>query len=227
MKRISIIVPYRDRYEHFTKFVPHMHEFFKTNHSDIDYTINVIEQANLKQFNRGKLINVGFDLTKNKNDYFCFHDIDMLPLDKNCDYSYVQFPTHMATAAKQFNYRLPYNEYFGGVTMFNNSDFIKVNGFYNDYWGWGAEDDDLYKRCLLHGLQIQRRNGRYDSLAHKSNEFDETGKTNPDTLNNRKTFFSRNENLKEFCDQGLTTLKYDLIKKISYDEKVTVYKVNI
>lgn len=42
--------------------------------------------------------------------------------------------------------RLPYNEYFGGVSMFSHDQFLKINGFSNDYWGYGGEDDDSYLR---------------------------------------------------------------------------------
>ena len=45
-----------------------------------------------------------------------------------------------------FFLRLPYEELFGGVEMFSKDDFVLVNGFSNSFWGWGAEDDNLYKR---------------------------------------------------------------------------------
>lgn len=42
--------------------------------------------------------------------------------------------------------RLPYPQYFGGVVAVTPDQYRKMNGFSNQYWGWGREDDDLWKR---------------------------------------------------------------------------------
>ncbi len=43
-------------------------------------------------------------------------------------------------------FRLTYDTLFGGVEMFTKQHFEKINGFSNVFWGWGAEDDNLYQR---------------------------------------------------------------------------------
>ena len=42
--------------------------------------------------------------------------------------------------------RLPYWQYFGGVSAMSKEQFQKINGLPNSYWGWGGEDDDIYNR---------------------------------------------------------------------------------
>jgi len=49
------------------------------------------------------------------------------------------------------NYELKYEEYFGGAVIFSKEQVLKTNGYSNDYWDWGMEDDDLFWRCYLEG----------------------------------------------------------------------------
>jgi hypothetical protein len=119
----------------------------------INYQIFVIEQYDLKLFNRGRLLNIGYKIAISQGcDYICFHDVDMLP--EEADYSYPMKPTHLASNLSSYNYSVPYDEYFGGVTLFNKYDFELVNGYSNEYWGWGYEDDDLLNRCYYKKLPM-------------------------------------------------------------------------
>lgn len=36
--------------------------------------------------------------------------------------------------------------YIGGAVSFSEDDFKKINGFPNNFWGWGGEDDELSER---------------------------------------------------------------------------------
>ena len=138
--KLAIIVPYRKRPGHLRKFRESISEYLK----DIQYELIVVEQADDLPFNRGKLLNIGFKTAMRKLcDYVVFHDIDMLP--KDVDYSYSDVPLHLATNFTNSNREI-FNTYFGGVTMFPSPTFKRVNGFSNEYWGWGFEDDDLLMR---------------------------------------------------------------------------------
>ncbi|KAL6744139.1 hypothetical protein Aduo_017104 [Ancylostoma duodenale] len=76
----------------------------------------------------------------------------------------------MAVAVDRNNYTLHYAEMCGTSSMLSVDQFRKVNGFSNRYWGWGGEDDDLYKRVILAGYQVDRYNsstGRYTMIKHE------------------------------------------------------------
>ena len=166
MKKLCIVVPYRNREHHLKEFLPHIEMVLELQ--AIDYHILIVEQSEKKAFNRGKLLNVGFDHDSRhdeKTNYFCFHDVDMLPIES--DYTFCPVPTHLAAKAQQFGWKLPYNTYFGGVTLFDRESFEKVNGYANEYWGWGAEDDDMFNRCTYKKIQISRKNCTFRSLHHE------------------------------------------------------------
>lgn len=221
-EKLAIIVPYRDREDHLKKFIPAMEscDFL----DGIDYEILIVEQEEGKPFNRGKLLNVGA-IQCHTASYYCFHDVDMLPLIS--DYSYVSNPTHLAGEAEQFGFKLPYQGYFGGVTLFDKHSFIKVNGYSNDYWGWGAEDDDVMFRCVAREVKTSRKNGRYRSLSHERN-------ITQDLYNeNLRKFFGFKNGLnldtinQKIDSDGLTTLEYEVLEEKKISTKATLVKVRI
>lgn len=208
MSKLGIVVPYRDRPKHLEKFKG----FFKEHSINVDdYKIFIIEQHDNNYFNRAKLLNVGFDIAKDEDrhecEYFAFHDIDMLPLE--ADYGFPDKPTHIATKVEQFGWGMPYSEYFGGVTLFNKEDFLKINGYSNEYWGWGAEDDDIRLRCQREGLEIERRQSVFESLSHPMN-----GPSHGHYQNNvnRLNKFSNEDSYKDIYKQeGYSILDYQMI----------------
>jgi len=162
-RRLILLVPYRDRAENLAKFVLSLHAHL----AGLDHEIVVIEQAGDEVFNKGRLFNAGFDLYRDRNAYFCFHDVDLLPENAACDYSYPRRPTHLSKFCSQFQYAASYPWACGGVILFRSDDFVAINGYSNDYWGWGGEDDDLAMRIAYVGLGIEHREGRYTSLPHE------------------------------------------------------------
>ena len=147
--KLAIIVPYRNRENHLKTFSIHMKSYLK----DFLYEIIVINQSDDKPFNRGKLLNIGASYAiENGFDYLCFHDVDMLP--KTADYSYPDYPTSLISELENKEGNIFFN-YFGGITLFKTEDFISINGYSNEYWGWGYEDTDLFYRVTHSGLYYE------------------------------------------------------------------------
>jgi len=204
---LSIIIPYRDREQHLKKFIPHMNNFLK----GIDYKIVIVEQEEGKAFNRAKLLNIGFDLTKEKSSYFCFHDIDMLPASSECDYSFVKGVCKLSYYVSQFNFiPRPDNE-LGGVTLIDKDSFLDVNGYSNNYWGWGVEDNDFALRCSLKGINFSVRKGKYISLFHKPNGDTYGDAPSENLIKNRKYFQDIRQNKETFFSDGISALEYKVL----------------
>lgn len=191
---LGIIIPYRSRAEHLQESSPVLRRYGK---------VYVIEQMGRELFNRGKLINIGYKEFKKEFDYFAAHDVDMIP--ENANYAYANHPCHLATEAEQFGYRMPYPDFFGGVTLFPNDKFEKINGFPNTFFGWGGEDDEIRRRFIDMGETIQSRQCRFRSLDH-IREID------------RQARLKNIEKLKAPIDweDGLTSCKYEVVR---FDEK--------
>lgn len=152
MKKLGVIVPYRNRPEHLEEFKRRITRYLN-RFEDIPYELIIINQDDAKQFNRGMLLNIGFKYAeKLMCEYVVFHDVDMIPI--HVDYSYSDVPMHLATGFMGTTGKESFDEYFGGVTMFNMETFNKINGYSNKYWGWGYEDDDLLLRCKKFGVSL-------------------------------------------------------------------------
>ena len=152
-KRVGVIVPFRDlhaeqhRAAHLATFVPHMATFL--GGCCEDYRVVVVEQSDDgRKFNRGQLLNVGYLLARAAGcDAFVFHDVDLLPsVELGAAYATVpreDRPCHIARVWDRYSGN---PDYFGGIANWTGPDFERINGFPNNYWGWGGEDDEMMRR---------------------------------------------------------------------------------
>ena len=200
MHKLGVIVPYRNRPNQLATFTTHIKKFL-----DIPYELIIVEQAKGKDFNRGALLNIGFQKAERLNcDYIAFHDIDMLPI--NGDYSFSEYPVHLITELdlpESVN-RTLFEGYFGGVTIFPSNIFRAVNGYSNDYYGWGFEDDDLLLRCIENGINI--RSKRYKQFTRSSVALE---------FNGKNSYVAIPNTIKSFRDCTIfVSFRYDEINRI-------------
>ncbi|ESO10091.1 hypothetical protein HELRODRAFT_72896, partial [Helobdella robusta] len=198
-EKVVIIVPYRNRTDQLMAFLRYMHWFLQRQL--VHYRIVIMQQTGRALFNRGMLMNVGFSEIKQLQHVDCviFHDIDLLPENDRILYRCENMPKHMSAAVSSFHYKLPYSNMFGGVEAFKVAQFHTINGFSNSYFGWGGEDDDLYKRVYLHRLEILRDDqtlARYYMMTHA------------DQPKNPKRFDLLKKSTSRFETDGLNSLVY-------------------
>jgi len=146
--KLGICIPYRNRKEHIEQLIPHLSKHLNDN--GIEHSFYVGHQVDDKLFNRGAMKNIAAHYAfEDGCDYIAWHDVDMLP-QIEADYSYPEeTPIHIATKLSKYHYGLGYDQYFGGVVLFTKEQAEKTNGYSNDYWDWGQEDDDLFWRCYF------------------------------------------------------------------------------
>lgn len=166
--RLAVIVPFRDqplqnRREQLQRFLTHMTQYLRS--SAIKPTLQtfhmfIVEQTHdTYKFNRGKLLNAGFVLAqKSPHAPFtsiCFHDVDLLPgpsLGPWYALSPQKNPVHIGAVWSRY----PYPSYVGGILTLSPEQILKTNGFPNNFWGWGGEDDEMSKRLQEAKLTLMK-----------------------------------------------------------------------
>lgn len=180
---LAIIVPYRNRPEHLQQFIPHMNAYLP------NARVVIIEQADDKPFNRGKLLNVGFKEVDSL--YYCFHDVDHLP---------VSVPYICSTGVNQLAYsNIQTHNFLGAVTMYDKQTFEKAEGYHNDYFH-RAEDNEMMTNLILKRITVSHRFGTFRQLPHP--------RTGPEFIPElwQKAQLPRTKNM-------LNTCQYELISK--------------
>lgn len=199
--KVAIIIPYRDRELHLRLFLHNLHPILQRQ--QLDYGIFVVEEVGDTKFNRAMLMNIGYVEALKLYDWHCFifHDVDLLPEDDRNIYSCPEQPRHMSVAVDNMGYKLPYADIFGGVSALTKEQMEKVNGFSNEFWGWGGEDDDMANRIKYYGYKISRYSdkvARYKMMKHSKD------KPNPDRYN--KLYKGKTR----YKTDGINSLKYKL-----------------
>jgi hypothetical protein len=231
--RIAIIIPFRDLEEEKkrTHQLNTLVEYFTKYLKNDDYKIFVVEQNDdARKFNRGQLLNIGFEEAE-KEGYsnFIFHDADLLPSDELKEY--YEFvpenkPIHIAAVWDRYGGN---DKYFGGIVAFNKQMFNRINGYPNNFWGWGGEDDELFNRTRKFYNIMKVRKGSIRDLEELNLE------QKLDYLReNDLKFMQKKEALAEhektWKNNGLNTLKFKKISTSSCGEKcekITVELDNI
>jgi hypothetical protein len=224
-KSPAIIVPYRDnKFQNRAGQLKQFLAYFSKEYPK--GAIYIVEQSDDgKKFNRGKLLNVGFEIAKKDgHDLFIFHDVDLIPDQKMLEY-YTLNCDGVIHLGFQWKEKYTFEHFLGGVTSMNAKSFELVNGYPNDRWGWGSEDDSLMNRVMEMKLPVIRPDeGVIKEIEHKPTpNFKEL------TLEpvQKKKLILKNLEGEAWKNNGLSSLKYKVVseKKVGKGGKQVVVDI--
>jgi len=237
-KNIAIISCFRDKGDGVREkenklFVQLMNKLLKPY---CNFHIYIIEQSNDgEKFNIGKLKNIGFEIAnlKDKYDNFIFSDIDTIP-----DYDLMQYfiksykyPVSLASCGTRYqNKNKVINKPFiGSLVSFSKELFKKINGYPNNLWGWGGEDDSLLNRLIINkdkylyypkkGCIIDTEEVNMTLISIK----DKINSVIMDEIKYEKLY----EDLKSWNKNGINKLNYKILSTHKINENTTQIKVDL
>jgi hypothetical protein len=159
VENVFFIVSYsKNRHENLKEFLLNIHGYLRTAEYKFKYRIIVAMQANNDStlFNKGRLYNTAVNWilehqrARNETvDCIVLHDVDLIParhsafLGERGDYRCRDMPWHLSRKVYLMNSErdhIYYQFLTGGILSMRLSHYILVNGFSNEYFGWGAED---------------------------------------------------------------------------------------
>lgn len=206
--RLAVIVPVRDREHQIRTLIPRLRA--KLDEQRLAYRILIVEQSPGNLFNKGALINAGFRIVSGDCDYVCLHDVDAIPIV--ADYRCPSEPLRLVTKLVGSRHG-PRRDarYFGGAITLRREHFIAANGFSNEYWGWGKEDDDFLFRLWFSGrICFADQEGTFEDLPNPSDQQVRRARgRKPATLRaNRKRRSRLMRGLHDFRRDGLSSHAY-------------------
>jgi hypothetical protein len=223
-RRLTIVIPYRDRAAHLISLLPDLTRVLREQ--AIRFRIVVVEQAPGGLFNRGKLINVGIHFAADTSDYYCVHDVDAVPIVANyrCPSQPLRLVNKIHTESGT-EHRTPY--YFSGAVSVLKEHVFAAGGFSNEYWGWGKEDDDFFFRMLLADCVCYfDSQGEFRDLPNPKSQqvVRKSPATPPHVRENRKRRSRLLRGLMHPSEDGLSTLRYELLAQHQHElhEQISV-----
>ena len=126
-----------------------------------------------------------------------------------------KYPNHIGNVWKT---KYKYWEFVGGIMSMTPKQLKKTNGYPNDFWGWGGEDDALYNRITkTMGKILKPESGNVNEWEHNNTP---PGKVN---IQKKENVLSDLINWKK---DGLNSLKYYVNNIEDFGEKREKVKIN-
>jgi len=227
-KNIAVLIPFReqsgqDRHLELAGLLDTLLPYGQkiANDEGVRFKVFVVEQSRNGHFNRGALMNVGFQSAQNFFGGEAFsavaQDCDFVP-----DEAMIQWysrsgegPIHLASYA--------YCQGFGGVTIFSHAQYLAMDGYSHKMWGWGGEDDDAMDRWMSDSARIvlvPAGGERFKDLGKSEDKFRD--KQSYDKSMRVWTADNQNQN---WVREGLAGLQFSLLDHVSHVDPMVEHLV--
>jgi N-terminal region of glycosyl transferase group 7/N-terminal domain of galactosyltransferase len=223
-KHLTVVIPFRDREHHLLRLVPVLTATLNEQH--VPHRILVVEQQGQGILNRGRLRNIGVLFAADSTDYYCLHDVDAVPVIAN--YLCPSQPLRLVNRIDNGRgVTLRDDHYFSGAVCIRKEQMFVSNGYSNEYWGWGKEDDDFFFRMLLAGLLCYYDiRGEFLNLPNPRQQqiHEQTAEARRLTRLNRRRRSRLLRGLHDPAHDGLSSLRYHVVDhaKFAGYEKIIV-----
>lgn len=237
-KNISIITIFRNNATGtrekekniFLKIIPTLLEKY------CNFKIYIIEQSDDgESFNIGKLKNIGFEISsKDENfDNYIFSDIDTIPDYDLMEYFFIKMKYPISLASKGTRWikkNIRINKIFLGALLgFDPLVFKKINGYPNNFWGWGGEDDALMVRLIKNNIKkvyYPKKGSIIDTEEINFKQINILTKlrmTDQDQAKFEKLYYDMNN----YKKNGLSNLEYKILERKNIDTNIINIKVDL
>lgn len=226
--KIALITIYRDDKNHNRLYQKRLYNYWmnKLLNNKCDYDIIIVEQKSGELFNIGKLKNIGYDYLvntlKKTYDNIIFSDIDIIPDTKLFDYYFKTTDSLNSLASYGTRYKSSgkYDKFAGALVSCTPEIFKELNGYPNNYWGWGDEDTNLILRLSMLGkplyankrgtiIDIEEIDGKKKDLTIKLQELRE-GREKENYI------YEKTARYKRYKTNGLTNLNYKILYETNF-----------
>lgn len=203
-----IIIPYRNTADNVRKNQLDKLTKFIDKNVKMDYVVTEQKDGNL--FNKGLLVNKAY-IENPGYDYYIFQDVDLIPDEKLIKhyYEYPNVPIHLGYRGQRYSQKVKKDEklhFLGGVLSINKYDFETINGFPNNFEGWGGEDDALKNRLHKNGIYAKYPVDGAVIDLEKMNLGEKMKKLRETNSKNKKKKEQIKEDLKFWFKNGLNEL---------------------
>jgi hypothetical protein len=201
------------------------------------FHIYIIEQSkDGHDFNIGKLKNIGYVLSslQDKYDHFIFSDIDTLPDYDLMEY-FLKTPSKpIALARKGTRYANKDEKikkpFMGALLSFNSKIFDKINGYPNNFWGWGGEDDSLINRLISNKISSVYYPKKGSIIDIEEGDDLKTIDVKDKVKGEKKDMVKHEKLYNDFSgwiQNGLNTLNYKILERVEINRYTSQIRVDL